>query len=204
MTNIDPIDNAGSSQGPDAGRDVPNLPPLPRIAVAPAVGFANPAPNGASDAASGPRRIEAQQGARAPSGRDAKRDERSPQIPSFPGRQVTSSRDESMASSAAATDHDAKSDADAQGSSDALKCLVECVEQIVKELPRGAAANWTGVQAQIKKARAAFDSSCCSATSDRGAKDLASAKPKVSAASAKSDEIDRNNAAEQSANSFGR
>lgn len=207
MTNIDPRNGNTPSRDASGTRDASKSQTPSTNVGGSSVGAKSAAPHGSTDPVGGAKRVESsqgtQQGGKSTSTSDMKRDDRA-QSASSSDRTGGTSRDESTNDGSAAPA--SKSNSDARGSNEALKCLVACVEQIVKEIPRGLAASWDGVNAQLAKAKAALGANDRSTTSDRDAGDrsvaaLASGKSKTSAAG---DVAERNDTAQRPSGPAGR
>jgi hypothetical protein len=188
VTNIDPKNTSTPSRDASTGRDASKNPTPSTNVGGSSVGAKSAAPMGSTEAVGGAKRVESspstQQGGRSTTNGDMKRDDRA-QGASFSGRTDAPSRDESTNDGTVGPSSKSNSNSDARGSNEALKCLVACVEQIVKEIPRGLAASWDGVNAQLAKAKAALGTNDRSTSSDRDAGDrsvaaLASNKSKHS------------------------
>ena len=207
MTNIDPKNSHTPSRDASTVRDASKSPTPSTNVGGSSVGAKSAAACGSTDAVGGAKRVESphgtQQGGKSATNGDTKRDGRA-QGASLSGRPDAECRDESTNDGAAG--QSSKANSDSRGSTEALKCLLACVEQIVKEIPRGLAASWDGVNAQLAKARAALGTNDRSTSSDRDAGDrsvaaLASNKSKQSA---DGDVAERNDSAHRPSSPAGR
>lgn len=171
---------------------------------------------GTQDAVATKPRGDDKQTGRNPAETAANHGDRSSNLPSSPQRQAASGRDPASAMGSDSKDP-RHQNSSRSSSNEAVECLVACLEQIVQELPRGAAAKLDGAKAQLQKARAALKSSGASSSLSnnpanasgrkegaQGANDRDSSKSRGAPSSSQSDDLDRDNASEQSANSIGR